>query len=807
MDINTKKDIELKIKYDGSIALATGKSKKETHWKNKTISWSDLVKKLSNTTRTPETVAEYKKMAKVDRDRIKDVGGFVGGTLKNGRRLKANIANRTLLTLDLDYVEGDIWSSIELLYDFNVVMYSTHTHTTDNQRLRLVIPLSRPVLPDEYQAISRMVADDLGIDQFDDTTYDPERLMYWPSTSCDGDYVFKYQDLQWLNPDEILERYPFSWQDVSYWPESSRARAKLNKALSKQEDPLTKKGIIGAFCRTYSITEAIGEFLEDVYIPGADNTRYTYAEGSTTGGVVIYDDKFSYSHHGTDPASNTLCNAFDLVRIHKFGELDEEAKEGTPANRLPSFTKMSEFASSDKRVMETLGKEKMLAAQEDFDQVEDDEISTEWLKKLEYTEQGKLRSTISNFSLIIENEPLLKGKIAYNEFSNRAVVIGQLPWRKKGNMGDWNDTDDSGLREFIEKYYVISSTAKCADALALSFENHSFHPIKDYLESLTWDGVERVNTLFIDYLGAEDNSYVRTVARKIIVAAVARVFVPGIKFDNMPVLAGPQGMGKSTIIKKIGQQWYSDSLTTVSGKEAYEQLQGVWILEMGEMMATKKADIEATKHFLSKTEDIYRVAYGRRTSRFPRQCIFIGTTNDREFLRDRTGNRRFWPIDVGIVPHKKSVFDDLNQYEIDQVWAEAVDLWRAGEKLYLTGEEEKEAKKQQEEHSEESAKAGLIEEYLNRLLPEDWYGLSIPEKRNFIQGTEFGESKEGTLRRDKTCVMEIWVELFNGDPKQLTPMQSREINDILTGLNGWEKAKNPLSFGENYGRQRAYIRN
>jgi putative DNA primase/helicase len=800
-------DLNIKIKYDGSIALATGKSKKETHWKNKNISWSDLVKKLSNTTRTPETVAEYKKMAKVDRDRIKDVGGFVGGTLKNGRRLKANVANRTLLTLDLDYVEGDIWSSIELLYDFNVVMYSTHTHTTDNQRLRLVIPLSRPVLPEEYQAISRMVADDLGIDQFDDTTYDPERLMYWPSTSCDGDYVFKYQDLPWLNPDEILERYPFGWQDVSYWPESSRARARLSKALSKQEDPLIKKGIIGAFCRTYTITEAVGEFLNDIYIPGADNTRYTYLEGSTTGGVVIYDDKFSYSHHGTDPASNTLCNAFDLVRIHKFGELDEEAKEGTPANRLPSFTKMSEFAASDKKVMETLGKEKMLAAQEDFDQVEDDEISTEWLKKLEYTEQGKLRSTISNFSLIIENEPLLKGKIAYNEFSNRAVVIGQLPWRKKGNMGDWNDTDDSGLREFIEKYYGISSTAKCADALALSFENHSFHPIKDYLESLTWDGVERVNTLFIDYLGAEDNSYVRTVARKIIVAAVARVFVPGIKFDNMPVLAGPQGMGKSTIIKKIGQQWYSDSLTTVSGKEAYEQLQGVWILEMGEMMATKKADIEATKHFLSKTEDIYRVAYGRRTSRFSRQCIFIGTTNDREFLRDKTGNRRFWPIDVGIVPHKKSVFDDLNQYEIDQVWAEAVDLWRAGEKLYLTGEEEKEAKKQQEEHSEESAKAGLIEEYLNRLLPEDWYGLSIPEKRNFIQGTEFGESKEGTLRRDKTCVMEIWVELFNGDPKQLTPMQSREINDILTGLNGWEKVKNPLSFGENYGRQRAYIRN
>ncbi|WP_102400189.1 virulence-associated E family protein [Haloimpatiens massiliensis] len=794
-----------KIKYDGSIAIATGKSRKETHWKNKNILWSALVEKLSHTTRTLEAYAEYKKMPKTEKDRIKDVGGFVGGGLKNGRRKAENVQNRTLLTLDLDYVKGDIWTSIELLWDFALVMYSTHTHTADNPRLRLVIPLSRPVLPDEYQAISRMVANDLGIDQFDDTTYEPSRLMYWPSTSSDGEYVFKVQDLSWLNPDDVLSRYTFGWQDVSYWPESSRARAKLNNVLKKQEDPLEKKGIIGAFCRTYTISEAIAEFLNDVYVPGADETRYTYAEGSTTGGVVVYDNKFSYSHHGTDPASNILCNAFDLVRIHKFGHLDDEAKEDTPANRMPSFTKMSEFASSNEKVMQTIGKERMEKAQEDFGVVED-EIDTEWVKELTYTDQGKVRSTISNFSLIIENDPLLKDKIAYNEFSNRAVVIGQLPWRSKNNKSDWNDTDDSGLREFIEKYYGISSTAKCADALALAFEKHSFHPIKDYLNSLLWDGEKRVDTLFIDYLGAEDNSYVRTVTRKILVAAVARVFNPGCKFDNMPVLSGPQGIGKSTIIKKLGMEWYSDSLTTVSGKEAYEQLQGVWLLEMGEMMATKKADIEATKHFLSKTEDIYRVAYGRRTSRFPRQCVFIGTTNDREFLRDKTGNRRFWPIDVGLTKHTKSVFKDMTDYEISQIWAEAVEFFKKEEPLYLNAEEEKEAQKQQEAHSEESAKAGLIEEYLNKPLPDNWYSLGLSERKNYIQGTEFGDSLEGTLRRDKTCVMEIWVELFNGDPKQLTPLQSREINEILKGLKEWERNRSPLSFGKIYGRQRAYIR-
>ncbi|KEI96571.1 hypothetical protein N496_15410 [Clostridium botulinum A2B3 87] len=795
-----------KIKYDGSIAIATGKSKKETHWKNKNILWSELVDKLSNTTRTPESYAEYKKMAKTEKDKIKDVGGFVGGGLKNGRRKAENVQNRTLLTLDLDYVNGDIWSSIELLWDFSVVMYSTHTHAVDNQRLRLVIPLSRPVLPDEYQAISRMIASDLGIDQFDDTTYEPSRLMYWPSTSSDGDYIFKIQDETWLNPDEILARYTFGWQDVSYWPESSRARAKLNNAIKKQEDPLEKKGIIGAFCRTYTITETIAEFLNDIYVPGIDETRYTYAEGSTTGGVVVYENKFSYSHHGTDPASNILCNAFDLVRIHKFGHLDDEAKPDTPANRMPSFTRMSEFASSDEKVMQTLGKERMEKAQEDFGIVETEEVDTEWLKEITYTEQGKVRSTISNFLLIIENDPMLKGKIAYNEFSNRAVVIGQLPWRKKGNISDWNDTDDSGLREFIEKYYSISSTAKCADALALVFEKHSFHPIKEYLNSLKWDGKERINTLLIDYLGAEDSNYVKTVTRKTLVGAVARIFIPGIKFDTMLVLSGPQGIGKSTIIKKLGKDWYSDSLTTVSGKEAYEQLQGFWLIEMGEMTATKKADIEATKHFLSKQEDIYRVAYGRRTSRFPRQCIFIGTTNDKEFLRDKTGSRRFWPVDVGIQKHNKYVWSDLTDYEINQIWAEAVGLWKNKEPLNLNDEEKKEAEKQQDAHSEESAKTGLVEEYLNKSLPDDWYSLGLSERRNYIQGSDFGEIPEGNLRRDKTCVMEIWVELFNGDPKQLTPLHSREINDILKGLKEWERHKSKLRFGKVYGIQRAYIR-
>lgn len=799
MEINPKEDIELKIKYDGSIALATGKSKKEIHWKNKNISWSDLVKKLSHTTRTPETVADYKKMAKVDKDRVKDVGGFVGGTLKNGRRLKANVANRTLLTLDLDYVEGDIWSSIELLYDFNVVMYSTHTHTANNQRLRLVIPLSRPVLPDEYQAIARMVADDLGIDQFDDTTYDPERLMYWPSTSCDGDYVFKYQDLPWLNPDEVLERYPFGWQDVSYWPESSRARAKLNKALSKQEDPLTKKGIIGAFCRTYSITESIEEFLSDIYVSGADNTRYTYSEGSTTGGVVIYDDKFSYSHHGTDPASNTLCNAFDLVRIHKFGELDEDST--AIGSKLPSFKKMEEFAAADPKVKMQIGKEKLESAKEEFDIVENED-NKNWLTELDFNEKGTLKNTPNNFVLILNNDENLKGKMAINEFSNRICVLGQLPWRKENDLSDWSDEDDSSLRIYISKIWEIQSKQNCEDALKQTVKTNSYHPVRDYLNSLLWDGVSRIDTLLVDYMGAEDNEYTRFVTRKWLCGAVARIFVPGIKFDYMLVLTGAQGIYKSTFFNYLSKGWFTDSIQDVEGNQAIEKLMNSWIIEFGELQAFSKAESNAIKRFITSQEDRTRLAYAKRTSYLKRQCVFAGTTNKSEFLKDDTGDRRYWPVNVKAEGRTKDVREDLPK-EVDQIWAEAIHFWKdLKEPLAPTKEQEALAKIEQEDHREVNEKEGLIIKYLDTLLPENWEDVDLYRRRSFLQGADV---LEGTVKREKVCAIEVWCECYEKSKADMKKSDSIEINNILNRLKGWSKATKRIRFKE-YGMQRYFER-
>lgn len=812
--ISTQVNSPPKLKNDGTIAISTGRSRKEMTWKNKELLWSQLLEKISRTTRTPETYEEYKKLSKCEQDSIKDVGGFVGGTLNGGRRKTETVAWRQLITLDADFVKGDLWSSIETILGCAAAVYSTHKHSPENPRLRLVIPLKRPITPDEYQAASRKIAADIGIDFFDDTTFQPHRLMYWPSTSSDGEFIFQYVDDSWLDPDEVLSRYP-DWRDQSYWPESSRTKNERKKQADKQGNPKEKSGIVGVFCRTYSIPSVIEKFLSDVYSPCENPNRYTYIPGTSSGGLVLYEDgDFAYSHHGTDPISGKLCNTFDLVRIHKFGDLDENAEIGTPTIKLPSYQAMLDFSSSDGAVKLTLGEERLKVAKNEFEGLEEETVEKDnsWLVELETDKRGAYKSTIGNVLLILENDPYLAGKIAHNEFSHRTMIRGNLPWHKLNNIpeGDpWKDCDDAGLRHYIESIYEITAPAKISDALLITEEKHKYHPIRDYLDSLSWDGVPRVDTVFIDYLGAEDCTYVKEVTRKSIVASVTRIFEPGIKFDYMLVLVGKQGIGKSHIISLLGQSWYSDSLNTVLGKEAYEQLQDAWLIEMAELSATKKAEAEAVKHFISKREDIYRVAYGKRVTRFPRQCVFFGTTNDQEFLRDKTGNRRFWPVVAGINGNKKSLWQDMNQSEIDQIWAEAVDLFKKGETLYLEPDIESEAVIRQEQHTEESSKSGLIIEYLNKLLPKNWDELDIGDRRCFMHGSEFGEVEKGAVRRDRVCAMEIWVELFQGDPKQMNPMQAREVNDIMRRLPGWKpyaKGSGKLRFGNLYGLQRAFIR-
>ncbi|MEG2869955.1 MAG: virulence-associated E family protein, partial [Clostridium sp.] len=333
---------------------------------------------------------------------------------------------------------------------------------------------------------------------------------------------------------------------------------------------------------------------------------------------------------------------------------------------------------------------------------------------------------------------------------------------------------------------------------------NEINDVKRYLNGLNWDGVKRVDTLLSDYLGAEDSLYTRAVIRKSLCAAVARAVAGGVKFDYMPIFTGPQGIGKSTFLATLGKEWFSDSLTSFEGKDAAELIQGTWINEVGELTAMSRQETSAVKQFLSKNEDIYRAAYGRRTERYPRRCVFFGTSNDNEFLKDVTGNRRFWPVDVGLYPAKKSIWEELPQ-EVDQIWAEAYAYWTLGEKLMLTKEIENMAAEQQESHRETSGKEGMIREFLDKKIPANWDQLPVQSRKMFLAGQM--SLPEGTemVARDKVCAAEIWAECFGGDMKFMKRSDSTEINNALLSITDWMRNKDKRRYGI-YGAQRGFER-
>lgn len=798
----------LKIHHDSLLEIATGKSRRETSWKNKEILWSELVKKLSVTHRTAETHAEYLASKKTRQDEIKDIGGFVGGYLTGGRRKASSVMHRQLVTLDIDYATTGIWDDFTLMYGNAAALYSTHKHAPDSPRLRLIIPLDRQVMPDEYVAIARRLAGDMGIELFDPTTFQPERLMYWPSTSKDGTYLFEYQDSPWVNADQVLATYR-DWRDSSEWPVSERSYNIVQRSIKKQGDPLEKPGIVGAFCRTYNIHEVIETYLSDVYEECDKENRYTYKEGSTAAGLVVYDDKFVYSHHGTDPVSGKLCNAFDLVRLHKFGLKDEDAREDTPINKMPSYLTMADLATKDPKVRKNVISERLEEARYDFENIEEtasqEDQGDDWKSELDVDKKGNCYSTVNNVMVIMTKDPNIKGCFAFNSFEHREIALKHLPWRKITSGTKYlTDRDDAGIRHYVESIYGITGVQKIRDAIDLVLLKNSFHPIKDYLNRLQWDSEERVDMLLMDYMGADDSEYVRAVTRKTLAAAVTRIFHPGAKFDYVLTMVGKEGKGKSTLFDKLGRQWFSDSFMGVQGKEAFEQLQGVWIVEMAELSGVKKAEIEAVKHFISKREDRYRVAFGRRVENFPRQCIFVGTTNNWDFLRGATGNRRFWPVAIHERQPTKDVFTQLTDYEIDQIWAEALHYYRQGELLFLSKDLEAVANEMQDKHTEVDERAGIIQKYLDTLLPENWEQLGVFERRAYLSGDDTIQPA-GTVQRDRVCAAEIWCELFGGRQPDMTSHNTRFIHDAMRKMPGWSEYKSRTMF-KNFGNQRGYFR-
>jgi predicted P-loop ATPase len=564
----------------------------------------------------------------------------------------------------------------------------------------------------------------------------------------------------------------------------------------------------------YDVPAAIAAFLPGIYLETDDGSgRLTYAGGSTVGGAVLYDDgQFLYSHHATDPTSGRLVNAFDLVRTHKYGDQDDAAMPGTPTNKLPSYTAMCAFAMEQEPVAGLLMQERYAKAVSDFGAAEPLEGPPEaadmsWIKRLEISSSGAPTKTTKNVRIVLEHDAALAGRIRMDTFADALMGVAPLPWPPRNTETgpfQWRDDDDSGLRDYIQGVLGFRTEGVIQDALVLCARKNQVNPVTSYLLGLSWDGVPRLDRLFIDYLGAADTAYVRAVTRKSFTAAVARAMHPGLKYDTMPVLTGAQGLGKTTLLQRMGQHWFNNSIESFEGKEAAELLQNAWIVEIGEMGAYSRSDVKVIKGFLSRTEDQYRAAYARKTEKHPRRCVFFGTSNDDQYLKDPTGGRRFWPIDCGVVQRSKLVFRDLDE-EIDQLWAEAVMRWRMGEPLILPDALEHEAKQQQELHAETDPWEGIITEFAERLVPPDWLNRSIADRKMYWSG-EFGQYQGELVPRDRICAQEVWFEALGGDTKGLRRSEAMRINAILDKLPEWNKYNNSFRFGPHGKIKGGYVR-
>lgn len=798
------------MQYDRQITISVGNSRKSVNWTPLTTSISEFFDRLKTPVRSTETLAEYFKMPKSRQDELKDCsGGYVAGTLSSGRRKANNVTGRELVTLDFDNIPG--WGADEVINKVESLgcsycIYSTRKHVANKPRLRVLIPTDRVMTPDEYEPCARRVAAHIGIEKADPTTFEPSRLMYFPSCCVDSEYVYKVKDAPLISADFLLGTYT-DWHNIDSWPQVPGTQGAYQKLAAKQGDPEAKTGIVGAFCRTYDVYRALDELIPGLYEP-VDNQsdRYTYLGGSTTGGAVIYDNgKFLFSHHATDVCSGKLVNAFDLVRLHRFSDLDDDADPATPNNKLPSYIEMCKAAVADNNVAALLSQERYADAQKDFEGVTptNDDDAANWMVKLQRQAQtGKILGTIDNVRIILENDPRLKDRFALNQFAGRGEVLNDLPWSSETKRRLWSDTDSNGLYWYMEKTFEITGRGNIDAALDIHAATHAFNDVQNFLNGLEWDGVPRLDTLFIDYLGAQDTEYNRAVCRKAFTAAVARAMTPGCKYDTMLILCGAQGIGKSTILDKMSKGWFNDSISTFEGKDASELLQGVWLVEIGELDAFRRSDVSRIKQFLSLRADRYRAAYGRNVKELPRCCIFFGTCNQIDFLQDTTGNRRFWPVDVGIIPQTKNVWRDLDD-EINQLWAEAKVRWQAGEALYLTGDVELQAREKQEEHREASVREGLIQEFVSKQVPDDWAKWSIDRRRDFWAQTTHGDIT--LVDRDRITAVEVWCELFNGNVKDIKNQDTREINSVLVNISGWKRYNKVLRVGP-YNVQRGFIK-
>ena len=769
-----------KTAADLTLDLSVAPSVSSRRWEAATLTWERLVDRAHH----PEAV--------------KDCGGYVAGRLKGTARRKGQVEYRSAVTLDADAASETLPALVAGL-GLRALVHSTYSHTRAHPRYRVIFPIMGPGLSEEeYPRVARGLIEALGEAQFDPGSTQPERLMFWPATANPDEYEVLECQGETATAQGLLRDFGGLGPTPDHMPGSKR-------------DPLGLPGVAGAFNRVYDMARAVETFhLPYDPVEGEPN-RWHYTPAESEGGVIVYPDGYVFSNHASDPAYGRALSMFDLVALHVYGGEDRAAgvpQSTAPADRPSIQRAMREFAARPEIVTE------LVAA--DFADVDGDEDGArglpEWVLEFHlHPKTGKPLDDVHNWDLLMRHDPVLRA-LARNEMDLTTVTRRPFPWRtvEAGKDDALTNADRAQISAHLQRAYNMPRPAQeqLNGVIDMVAQDNAFHPVVEYLEGLEWDGISRVET----YLPGAQDDYTRRVARLVAVQAVARALDPGVKVDNCLILTGRQGLGKSWFVETMARGW-TCTLGPIEGgglRDTVMAMTRSWVTVADEGFAMKKADAEALKQFVTLTHDVIRLPYAREHVKLPRRQVIWGTTNDAVFLRAQEGNRRFLIVEVA----EKLDFGKYSDEYVNQVWAEAVHIWKTSRdkyglkdnpELFLSASEEAAAESVRSMATEEDSMTGLIQAYLDTLVPENWVEMSPEERISWLRDEEQG-IVSGTHPIDVVCSLEIWEIALQRERGKHSRVDILQITNALKQLPGWFGPMPKPTRLPFYGPQRVFAR-
>lgn len=765
--------------------FATARNGKTKKWQHKEFSFREIIKYLKKERVIDLTEQAFHELDNTERADIKNGNpAFIGGFFE-GRRTSVTMQTRSIIALDIDKkFPSNFAKYMREHSDFPYYIYESISSTAKHRKYRVLFFLSEDIDADYYEPMARRIARMLKIIDFvDQTCYRKTQLMYAPVFCANVEEPLNRfvgdKEAPNVSNEEILSTFN-NILDITEWDSAKDEGALRQQNRMTLKDPREKEGVIGAFCQFVGdIPNAI-----DMYgLPYKQESqdRFSYTGGTSSNGFVVYDaGQWGYSNHDTDPAAEGGhdLNAFDLVRIHKFGDRDRSDGYKDPT-RAPSYKLFVDELMNDDEFVEVLNQrrsdsiiESILDDFEDIGEPEDGEVNESIIsetkraknrivingvsyrknpakdkklgkkvrsfetKLVKSSENGTVINSKSNVYRAVREHPLLKDRILFDNFTRRLMFVGVRPWR--ATEGDtWNENDDFMLAAFLENHdlKVPVDTVRSASQQISMEKEHQFNSLANFFNHLlpAWDGVERVGTLFHDAFNAEDNEVNAMIAKKTLLGGLERALNdrPS-EVKAVPVLQGPQSVGKSTFwrLLSINREWFTDSKIDIGKKDGLSILGGSFIIEFGEFASIKRADRDEVKQFLSSSYDKYRPSFGKTEKMFVRHNIFVGSVNDEEFLNDPTGNTRYKVVHCpGDKTGASRVLELMTEDYVLQLWAEAMQMRQNGETHLYMAEEDAKTEAVAKRHTKAGAFDELIQAYVCANKPLDWSVAIEPYER------------------------------------------------------------------------------